>query len=245
MSAIEYARAHPDETVYFVSEDNDFKKASYPSPMREDLDGLEKRFVHLTNLKEVADQFTESTTPDEDLVRHILQSSGALSAVARASRELRPTYGAFLCTAARDLDDEPVTVATNFWKATSAIFDALESVETYRVGDHEWGIAVVRWSLTGVVNLDLDSLQTMGGACSWTASVLFRMDAEDPRLTVLRHQQPSPVGRETFKTLELTNSIWTTELEKALLNFAASLGPLREQMLESGTAAVEAARRLL
>ncbi|MET9356998.1 hypothetical protein ABZY14_29030 [Streptomyces sp. NPDC006617] len=51
LSAIEYTCGHPEETVYFVTEDKDFWPTAYPKFMRADLDGLGgQRFVHLTSV---------------------------------------------------------------------------------------------------------------------------------------------------------------------------------------------------
>jgi hypothetical protein len=247
LSAIEYARDHSDETVYFVSQDNDFKPTAYPTLMRADLDGLgELRFVHLTTFQELVDRFTESTTPDEDLVCRVLRSPAAADAVARASREIRPTYGSILCKVARlDPNGDPNTVAATTWIAAStcARFEGLRSVETYRVGDHEWGIAVARWSLTGTVLLDLFELEPMAAACNWTTSVLFRMDTDDPGLSVLRHQEPSPVDDETFKALKPSVSFWPTGAEKTVAGLMAVLEELQRKM-PSEALANEVGRRI-
>ncbi|MBP5859145.1 hypothetical protein F6456_00030 [Streptomyces sp. LBUM 1484] len=56
LTAVEYAREHPDETVYFVSSNHtDFTKGEgrYPAPMDNDVADLGNRFVHLTNLAEL------------------------------------------------------------------------------------------------------------------------------------------------------------------------------------------------
>ncbi|MGA5115057.1 PIN domain-containing protein [Streptomyces pseudogriseolus] len=247
LSAIEFAREHPEETVYFVSEDKDFKPEAYPQLMRADLDGLgERRFVHLTRLQELVDRFTESTTPDKDLVCRVLQSPAAAGAVARASREIRPTYGSILCTAATlDIDETPSTVSARVWLAasTSARFDGLDSVKTYRVGDHEWGIAVARWSLTGTALLDFRELDPMAAACEWTTSVLFRMDPDDPGLSVLRHQEPTPVSAEKFKALKPTVSFWPTGAEKTVAGLVVMAEELRSKM-PSQALASELGRRM-
>ncbi|MFC8867991.1 PIN domain-containing protein [Streptomyces sp. NPDC057148] len=247
LSAIEYARNHSDETVYFVSQDNDFEPTAYPKLMRADLDGLgERRFVHLTTFQELVDRFTESTTPDKDLVCRVLRSPAAADAVARASREIRPTYGSILCTVARlDPNGDPHTVAARSWIAAStcARFEGLSSVETYRVGDHEWGIAVARWSLTGTALLDFRELEPMAAACNWTTSVLFRMDPDDPGMSVLRHQEPSPVDDETFKALKPSVSFWPTGAEKTMAGLMAVMEELRWKM-PSEAIANELGRRI-
>lgn len=48
LSVVEYARCHQEETVYFVSANTKDFKSSYPSPMCDDIAGMEGRIVLLT-----------------------------------------------------------------------------------------------------------------------------------------------------------------------------------------------------
>ncbi|MFI9248165.1 hypothetical protein ACIGXF_37675 [Streptomyces sp. NPDC053086] len=61
LTAIEYAREHPDEKVYFVSKNTkDFGDGTaYPYPMNEDVAGFGERFVLLFRVKfeRVAESF--------------------------------------------------------------------------------------------------------------------------------------------------------------------------------------------
>ncbi|MGW1539753.1 PIN domain-containing protein [Streptomyces sp. NPDC002309] len=226
LSAVEYARDHPDETVYFVSANtNDFGKGTtYPPPMSADLAGLGARFVHLVSMGDVATRFAEATTPDETLALKILKSQNATQAVERASRETFPAadYGLFRCNAASMLDGYGVIVPAVGWASSEAVFNELESIQTYRIGDHEWCTAVVRWTLKGTVATDVQSLRTAWAACSWTTSVLFSMDENNPRLTVLRNEAPSPLSDEAFKALGLPMTE-PTPLERLIQDFVGEI----------------------
>jgi hypothetical protein len=235
LSAVEYARDHPAETVYFVSANtNDFGKgAPYPHPMSADLDGLEERFVHLVSMDEVASRFAEATTPDETLALQILKSQSATQAVERESRESfpTPTNGYYFQCNVSSLDSPGMIVRAFGWATTEAIFDELEKMQTYRIGDYEWCTAVVRWTLKGTVATGLQPFGAAWAGCSWTTSVLFSMDAADPRLTVLRYELPTPLSDAAFEALGLP-MIEPTPLERAIHDMAGEI--TRDRLRQRG-----------
>ncbi|GAB3116870.1 hypothetical protein GCM10027160_26520 [Streptomyces calidiresistens] len=69
LSAVEYAREHPEETIYFISENHrDFTQGNaYPSPMDMDVSDLGDRFEHLTTLAEFVQRFTNPTKANKAL----------------------------------------------------------------------------------------------------------------------------------------------------------------------------------
>ncbi|MGA5497716.1 PIN domain-containing protein [Streptomyces cinereoruber] len=75
LSAVEYAAANPDETVYFVSSNTkDFGDGSvYEYPMAEDIEDLDGRFVHLTSLDQVVERFTREVEVDPDEVMRVIR----------------------------------------------------------------------------------------------------------------------------------------------------------------------------
>ncbi|GAA3797240.1 hypothetical protein GCM10022403_033950 [Streptomyces coacervatus] len=209
LSAVEYAREHPDETVYFVSANTtDFATgAPYPSPMSEDLVGLESRFVHLTSMDEVAARFTEPITIDQEYAVAMLGSPMFLDEVVRVSRETLalPRDGSFACTIAAGLGDEHVIIPATGWITTKAAFGAVENLRTYRIGEQEWCTATARWHLVGAVltELRLPEGVAAAGACSWTTSVLFTPRGAESRLTVLRDDTPLAISGEEFDAMDL------------------------------------------
>ncbi|MDX3127754.1 MULTISPECIES: PIN domain-containing protein [Streptomyces] len=63
LTAVEYAREHPDETVYFVSKNTkDFGDGgAFPYPMNEDLAGIKDRFEFLTTWHDLVEKFAQRT----------------------------------------------------------------------------------------------------------------------------------------------------------------------------------------
>jgi hypothetical protein len=175
--------------------------------MNEDLAGLEGRFVHLTTVDEVLAEFAKLTTTDEARAADVLASECALDAIVRASHEsLGLTMdGSFPCTVGTGLAGETMTVPAVGWTTTKAEFDEVESVQTYRIGEQEWCLAVVRWHLGGVMLPDVRPGVAWGG-CSWTTSVLFTLDEAQPRLAMLRAETPTPISNDAFEALRLQPS---------------------------------------
>ncbi|MFI1408730.1 PIN domain-containing protein [Streptomyces sp. NPDC020707] len=219
LSAVETARHNPDETVYFVSANtNDFGAGEpYPSPMDEDLFGLEERFVHLTSMDEVAAQFAEPTSTDQALAESLLASNKANSAVTYATYESvpLPIDGSFQCTIAADLAGNYNVIPAIGWMTVMAQFEAIESIQTYRIGNREWCTAVVRWMLSGVV--PGPARKAAWAACSWTTAVLFTLESQKPGLTVLRAQTPRPLTVAEFEELHLPTQRMT-EAEMAAVS---------------------------
>ncbi|MFG2370501.1 PIN domain-containing protein [Streptomyces sp. NPDC048504] len=215
LSAVEYARERPEETVYFVSGNtNDFGSGeSYPFPMDEDLAGLDDRFVHLTNMDEVATHFTERVATDRAAAESILASGEAASSVVSATYESLPLPmdGTFQVTVPTQFVGEFNVIPAEGWMTTSAAFRSAENIQTYRIGNHEWCTAVVQWHLGGVV---FGGGSPVSGGCSWTTSVLFTLSTTEPRLTVLRAETPQPLTVEEFEALGLP----TTQMTSAEAN---------------------------
>lgn len=206
LSAIEYVREHPNETVYFVSSNTrDFGDGTaYKWPMDLDVAELGDRFVHLTKMDEVITRFTEPTETNEELVARTLQAGNVLTAVKKAAkRRLRADERPSECSVlAGSAGGELEVGAALSWLTMKARFHSLRDVRMYRIGEHEWCTAVVRWDLAGTafVNASTPGIASVG--CSWTTSVIFRPDPADPRLTVLRHDPTRALSQEDFDKLE-------------------------------------------
>ncbi len=216
LSAVEYARKHPDETVYFASDNTkDFGDGSdYPALLKKDLEGVEDRFVHWTNLDQVVSHFTEPVATDMEVVAEILRAPEVLKfvpAAAQAGGYLGPD-GSFQCRTTLTVGESRVVPALN-WFPVGTHLSEVESAQMYRVGEQEWCTAVVRWHLAGYVTVSPPADMTEGRAfraerlvaagCEWTATVLFRPDANDARLTVLRAGLPQPLADENFGNMPL------------------------------------------
>lgn len=209
LTAVEYARQHPDEAVYFVSNNTkDFTDGSgpYPAPMDQDVADLGDRFIHLTALAQVIERFMKHAKADKSLAGAILGSEVVLKAVANAA-QIRLSHGneGFPCTtSAGDVAQEVAVSPACGWFSATVKLHTVKKVQAYRIGEHEWYTAVAVWHISGKAYLDLDELSIGGAGAAWTTSVLFKPDADDPRVTILRFDLPCPLSAEEFAALGLT-----------------------------------------
>ncbi|MFJ4808191.1 PIN domain-containing protein [Streptomyces longwoodensis] len=207
LTAVEYTREHPDETVYFVSKNTqDFGKGDiYPYPMNEDLKGIEDRFVLLTNWYDVFEKFTSKAEADEARVRQILAARETTELIAeeaqRAFSVLVPlSAGHFDCTPAADLDmsaeTQPdflsPTVAEGWLVTPTAVFDSVKDVRAYSIGEHVWCTGWARWLLGGPALIPaLEGGISVG--CAWETRVLISTTNNEARPTLLRTRRPEAI----------------------------------------------------
>ncbi|SEO01308.1 PIN domain-containing protein [Actinacidiphila rubida] len=218
LTAVEYAREHPREKVYFVSKNwKDFGRGdAYPSPMSQDLRGLEDRFVHLTSLEELVDHFTTKAEVDEDDVRTVLSTPGGERAVSLRAwkvmgpgRKRRPGFRLqALTTPIDELDAEPdpsvtptVDESWGWLFQPTATLDSVREQKAYRIGDHQWCIATVRWFLSGVA-FNRQGLLRCGTA--WETRILFSPTQRGGSPTVLRYSPPQAPTFAEWATLPPT-----------------------------------------
>ncbi|MBG7704788.1 DUF4935 domain-containing protein [Streptomyces sp. MC1] len=208
LSAVEYARNHPNETVYFVSSNiRDFGDGTaYKPPMDADVAGLGDRFVQLTNMDQVIARFTESTETDEELVAETLRSANVLKSVKKAAkRQLGGDDLPFECIVLTGGVGRELEVGAGLsWLTLKAQFHSVQDVRTYRIGEHEWCTAVVRWDLGGSAFVKTSASPLASAGCAWTTSVIFKPDPDDPRLTILRHDRTHALSLEEFERLKIS-----------------------------------------
>ncbi|MFE7077900.1 PIN domain-containing protein [Streptomyces sp. NPDC057620] len=219
LSAIEYARAHEDEKVYFVSENTrDFGDGtSYTGAMADDVDGLGDRFVHLTGVGEVIDRFTEPADTDMDVIRQVLSSPEALRSIKEAAGRLGGAsemdmdilealkLPGFRCSTGSSLTPVEQSLALR-WAVpeVSAQIGEITAAESYRVGEQVWCVATVRWLIGGLALLEAGISKA---ACAWETRLLFALHSEDPRLNVLRSSPLQPVSEAEFGEIS-GNFLW-------------------------------------
>ncbi|MFD8779215.1 PIN domain-containing protein [Streptomyces sp. NPDC059916] len=204
LSAIEYAREHPDETVYFASANTkDFGTgAVYETPMSDDLTGLGDRFRHWTSLDEALEEFAKPTQGDRELAFSILKGKTAHTQIRTALRDHIPVdAGASFCLAFLDGGTE-VTTVMNYWAPGIVRLIDFQEPHFYSMGSREWCMAEVGLQHSGMTD--------GGGAPSCAAlalrtTILFALNEDDPGLTVLRASPSAPVERDVFEDL------WTSE----------------------------------
>ncbi|MBK3627001.1 DUF4935 domain-containing protein [Streptomyces sp. MBT49] len=233
LTAVEYAREHPDETVYFVSKNTkDFGDgAAFPYPMNEDLTGIEDRFVLLTTWYEVVEKFAQRTDDvDEDAVRSILSSWESLSVIEEEAVRLmlvppdlvgpdfEATMGLFVQGEGTLVDTDTVRVLG--WAVPPFVtFDQATDLTAYRIGDHVWCTATVRWVLAAPA-LVRESLQIQGVACVWETRVLVSTTNAVAKLTVLRSQgtRALSAGQSSALSRELADYVSMISHERRWMN---------------------------
>jgi hypothetical protein len=216
LTAVEYAREHPDETVYFVSKNtNDFGDgSSYKGRARlwRDIQELGDRFKHYASLDPVVAEFTQPTEVDDAMVQEQVGTPEVASIIAREAGakwgvdvESMHAFDAptFLGTLWPDSDDSerPLMGGVGPWITTPyAQVDLVSDVSAYRIGDHVWCTATVRWLLTGLALLGRQSgLGRVG--CAWETRLLLSPTRAESQLTILRSSSPRPLTADDFQRL--------------------------------------------
>ncbi|KPC88956.1 PIN domain-containing protein [Streptomyces albogriseolus] len=226
LSAVEYAREHPEETVYFISDNHrDFTRGSaYPSPMDTDVSDLGDRFEHLTTLAEVVERFTRPTRADWDLSQEILSSAASIHAITAAAKKLIAGTEPILCaTSVSEVGQEVTISAARSFSPLRSTLHTVTNVHAYRIGNHEWYTADAVWHMAGLAFLDDAEVSAAG--VSWNTSLLFAPNAEDSRVTVLRHDPPQPLSAAEFKAIDVEATV-VERLAPAVTQFAELLNHL-------------------
>ncbi|MEU6631648.1 PIN domain-containing protein [Streptomyces parvus] len=193
LSAVEYARSNPDETVYFVSGNTkDFTAGNgpYPSPMDKDIDGLGDRFVHLPQLAGLLELVAPPVEVDPERVTELLpacvdhfqyvaltQWGGVFSAAMSPFPVLRQSTG--------------LVGSSEGWAGPTTpprlVPLQVSDVEGYRLGDQEWCIASVKWQVMGLLwvagTLDV-------GCCTWETRIMMPLVEDGPSPRIVRSERP-------------------------------------------------------
>ncbi|RPK58204.1 hypothetical protein EES44_24365 [Streptomyces sp. ADI96-15] len=193
MSAVEYARENPSETVYFISKNtNDFGDGtSYQYPMADDIKGFGERFVHLTDGDEIVKRFTTQVSADNEEAATLVNSEetrSELSSLARRKMERRDMRFWF---PARVLDSgrrEWVVRRVRTWAyAPEVVFDSVRDIRAFGIGDHVWYTVRARWIVGGYAFNEFRNT-IMPAACVWETLVLTSTSAPAAGMTLLRSE---------------------------------------------------------
>ncbi|WP_329266758.1 PIN domain-containing protein [Streptomyces sp. NBC_01451] len=235
LTAVEYARAHPEEKVYFVSKNTkDFGEGTeYPPLMAKDLEGLEDRFVHLTSLGEVLKRFTVAAEVDEEEVRADFSNLENLKAISADAFRLMavsqekvwfgggPKFEGAMAFLAEDLGSAEFEIVTTEpvqmlgWAGVPTVaFSSVGELSAYRIGDHVWCAATVRWILSGPAVLDTTHRMEIVG-CVWETRVLASTTNTDSRPTILRSQATRAPGASEFRASAPPATVLAKQLEQA------------------------------
>ncbi|OEJ56621.1 hypothetical protein BGM19_38985 [Streptomyces agglomeratus] len=222
LTAVEYARVNPEETVYFVSNNTeDFGDGtSFPEPMDKDVAGMEDRFFLLTSLDEVLKRFATELEASVDDVQALLETEDARTTIVQAawiaSRRYRRVHGSQLFA---DTDEPRGGVARHRWGPTAVAFDKVLDVSGREVDGHKWFTASVRWLLAEDISRYWYTGERI--AYAWETRVLLSPTA-DTGLTVLDSRRPEPIAREDIPNVPEV----TADGEMAVLGAAKASGLL-------------------
>jgi hypothetical protein len=257
LTAVDYARKHPRETIYFVSNNTeDFGDGtSFPSPMDKDLRGLENRFFLFTSLDGVLKRFATEVSAEVDDVQALLGTEEShamvLEAAKGASRRFRRVNGSLLsetgmCGTLR---------SARGWDPQAVALDTVSEVSAREIDGHKWFTASVRWLLAedGHHVRRFDSGEHDRVAYAWLTRVMLSPTASDRGLTILDSKRPIPVSMDDIPNVpiivepeELT-ALWEAarsgSLSDSSLQVRQILHALRHRTTDYSTR--EAALRLL
>lgn len=194
LTAIEYARDNPDETVYFVSSNHkDFTKgggASYPPPMDRDVEDLGERFKHLTNLGEVLALVAPQIDVEESEVRPLLAERDAdfIQEMIAHLWGAAPSRGTFQVMTKAGIVEESAG-----WIPQGIVPDvklqSLNDLKAYRLGSDSYFVVTARWQVTGVA---IVGSRLVRAACYWDTRLLASLTPEDVRVQMLGQARPEP-----------------------------------------------------
>ncbi|WP_457029306.1 PIN domain-containing protein [Kitasatospora sp. P5_F3] len=204
LTAVDYAKRNPTESVYFVSNNSkDFgKKIGDVPQLSSDIKGMEGRFfLHLT-LGSVLAQFGKEVPTTEEEVRGLLNRPESLGVVTRRARlmqlrrrvevpRINPVYLPFV---ARLSEEARATLAE------------VTTPRSFEIDGARWFTASARWLL-------LDEQTSPAGApllrlWSWTTRVMVAPDSHD--VTVLQADLPTDGSEEDRARFPVVEGSWTT-----------------------------------
>lgn len=224
LTAIEYAKAHPSEKVYFISNNTaDFGDGSeFPPAMAKDLDGLEDRFALYTSVDGVVEEIATEVEVSEEEVRSLLKAQEGRSSLAKQARRSRP----FTATVILNGANEPSQRRVDLWINTpAAVLSTVGEISGYEIDGHKWCTATARWLLSGRrrgVGRDIDGARTYA---AWTTRVLLSTTAPEKGVTVLRARPPVPLTDEETASIPKDEPLLLEDAAK-LANQASRIGHL-------------------
>ncbi|MFI2666692.1 PIN domain-containing protein [Micromonospora carbonacea] len=223
LTAVEYARDHEDEKVYFVSTNTkDFGDGTeYPEPMKSDLAGVEGRFFHLTSMDDVLSRFAKQADPDPEFLPALLAREETIELLTDALSAHLPTFASKTndgwlnrrLSYTRLGDDEEVGEggsALGWINPPLLTFDGVSDVTARSIDGQDWYIATVRLFASGFMLLTGGSLIPAANALE--ARVLVTQDKTGTRPSVLRCERPRALTAEEVSRIPNKWTNWQQDL---------------------------------
>ncbi|WP_129287530.1 PIN domain-containing protein [Streptomyces sp. GZWMJZ-114] len=275
LTAVEYARENPSETVVFVSSNTkDFGDGtSYSYPMDEDVHDL-SNFVHLKDFTGLIDRFTTRATVDAAEAEAFLRAPEAREAmmrtaitelIVRQGNERRP----FTVTASRTNFSDVESASETDLEKTEARgfsphhleirFGSAKDFKAHKIGNHVWCAATVSWLVNGVAfSQGVAPLTLFPAGAIWEVRVLFSPTQPETPLTVLRAGHLKPASAEEIASMPDFPSVDDTSNSKLVVGWAANglpvtmppallaaIGNLADMQMQIGTRLEDVLQRTL
>ncbi|MEU0406018.1 PIN domain-containing protein [Streptomyces sp. NPDC006197] len=221
LSAVEYARNNPEETVYFVSSNTkDFGDGTvYEYPMFEDVEELGDRFALLTSLDQVVERFTREVQVDPEAVKAAVLAKGSERALGRQIHDLLAdsAQAGFEASLFDATGGERSWTWLRNWKFAPFVqVESIEDIKAYAIGDEIWSTATAQVTTAGL-NMALGASGTI--ACSMQVPLLIGLQ-HDRAPVALRIKAAGPLdAADGARAVEMArNQVRAlTEIERRLL----------------------------
>ncbi|MCX4421462.1 PIN domain-containing protein [Streptomyces mirabilis] len=226
LTAIEYARDNPDETVYFVSHNHtDFTKgggAAYPSPMDSDVEGLGDRFKHLTNLGDVLALVAPTVDMKEADVHTLLERNAGIIQEMALNLWGKLDVGLPFEVVTSSGERTESTGWLKFKGGPNVRLVDVGEFQAYQLGEEEYVVAFPRWEISGLALVDGHFTVA---ACHW----------DSPLLAPVTEKTGHPIERlgpgvRTAAALNVSDVEWPTQVDPN----TAALVRAREIKLDRG-----------
>ncbi|MEU7093012.1 PIN domain-containing protein [Kitasatospora aureofaciens] len=220
LTAVEYAREHPAETVYFVSNNTeDFGDGSASKPLlAEDIADIADRFILYTSLGDVLTKFGRETSVDADEVKQLLSERDVLGSIAQAARtkgRQRPFAASLYVKTTSSGDGYLPDTAVELGRPARAALAGVSNVHGYEIDGHTWRAADARWLITGLF-FDPHRKASVG-MCSWQTRVLVSPATHPNGATILRSENLMPVSPDDMALVPELNLAAAHDTLAALL----------------------------
>ncbi|WP_314220286.1 PIN domain-containing protein [Streptomyces zaehneri] len=256
LTAVEYAREHPDEAVYFISKDSDFSNdGTLPEAMQKDIADMEGRFFLFTSLDGVLPKFSVGVEAKAEDIQGLLGTEESRATILETARTVPKRYRLVDGSLMRTTNDGGTrlsAIRTTPWTPTAVVLDNVVEVSSHEVDGHHWFTAWARWLLRDSKVIGGEEQQR---AYAWETRVLLST-AADNAMAVLDFKRPTSISRDDIPNVPTATEA-TTERDRlirlgeahiaALMNTPAmqvTLSSLAEQLAPELTPVQETIRKL-
>jgi hypothetical protein len=229
MTVVEYAKAHPEGHIYFVTNNShDFGDGvTWPPPLDEDIRDFRDRITLIPKLEDLIARFTQPIGDvDSVAARDILsqkpfrESIEALALEVNVAVDLVNPWAGVTTSVLKGLTEESgeAVVPCFIWaRKPWAHPIEVSDLKGHRIGDRVWFTAMVGWILIGSAITSTSLFEGPNAercAAKWATRVLFS-EGEDSPITLLDHEAPTgPSKHEVLLALGKKDSVEELESDR-------------------------------